>query len=112
MSPVVENPLSNAGDVGLTPGLGTEIHMQPGNQAHAPQLFSLHAPQAKTQHSPKQNRKHRLSSCYEGLGMTQGNGRQRSSPQACIKWYSRQFTITQLMVEDSRNLEEGQSYRG
>lgn len=103
MSPVVENPLSNAGDAGLTPGLGTEIY--------TPQLLSLRAPQAKTQHSPKQNRKHRLSSCYEGLGMTQGSGRQRSSPQACVRWYSRQFTTTQLMVEDSRNLE-GPSCRG
>ena len=37
---VVKNPPANAGDTGLSPGLGRS-HMPWGNQARAPQLLSL-----------------------------------------------------------------------
>ena len=39
-SSVVENPLVNAGDMGLIPGL-ERSHMPWSNQAHKPQLLSL-----------------------------------------------------------------------
>ena len=38
---VVENPPANAGDTGLSPGLGGS-HMLRGNWAREPQLLSLH----------------------------------------------------------------------
>ena len=56
---VVKNPPANAGDSGLSPGLGRS-HMPQSNQAHAPQPLSLcaattearvprpHAPQQET----------------------------------------------------------------
>ena len=37
---VVKNPPANAGDMGLSPGLGRS-HMPRSNQAHVPQLLSL-----------------------------------------------------------------------
>ena len=49
---VVKNPPTNAGDMGLSPGLGRS-HMPWSNESHAPQLLSLcatttevHAPRA------------------------------------------------------------------
>ena len=46
-SPVVKNPPANAGDTGLSPGLGRS-HMPWGNYAHVPQLLSLWSPWAAT----------------------------------------------------------------
>ena len=38
--PVVKNPPTNAGDMGLIPGL-QRFHVPRGNEAHTPQLLSL-----------------------------------------------------------------------
>jgi len=40
--PEAKNPPTNAGDMGLIPGLGI-FHMLPNNEACAQQLLSLHA---------------------------------------------------------------------
>ena len=43
-----KNPLANAGDMGLIPGLGG-FHMLWSNKAHAPQLLSLWATTTEAQ---------------------------------------------------------------
>ena len=45
---VVESPPANAGDTGLSPGLGRS-HMPQSNKAHAPQLLSLRSRARKPQ---------------------------------------------------------------
>ena len=51
---VVKNPPANAGDTGLSPGLGRS-HMPRSNKARAPQLLSLrsraHEPQLLSPHA-------------------------------------------------------------
>ena len=41
--PVVGDPLANAGDTGLIPGLGTKIPHAAEQLSHVPQLLRLHS---------------------------------------------------------------------